>query len=47
MVFRGRRGFWRVLGEVTEVRVDFKDFFHNFCDGGKFLKDQKQEKTLD
>ena len=52
----GFMGFWglrRVLGEVTEVLVlniligvDSKVFFHNFCDGGRFLKELKQEKGL-
>ena len=38
--------FSRILDEVTEVHalnilaeVDFEDFFHNFSDGGKFLKE--------
>ena len=51
---RGCRGWWRVLGEVTEVHVinifigiDFEDFFHNFSDFGRFLKEWKQWKGLD
>ena len=49
----GCSGFWRILGEVTEVHalnivveVDFEDFFHNFSDGGKFLKEWNQGKKV-
>ena len=46
MVFWGCQSWRRVLGEVTEVHalnfldgVDFENFFHDFCDGGRFLKE--------
>ena len=46
----GDAGINDVLSEVLcvyvlniLVGVDFKDFFYNFCDGGRFLKKWKRE----
>ena len=45
MVFLGCQDWQIILGDITDVHVldilvsvDSEDFFHNFCDGGRFLK---------
>ena len=49
LVFRECQVCWRIFDEITDshvlnipVNVDFEDFFHNFCDNGRFLIGWKQ-----